>query len=154
MTRLCTHVNRERRIIPEGVEGDSPLKKLTPVYVVDRIEHVLEFWVDRLGFAKFAEVPEGDSLGFVVLVKDQVEIMYQSLDSVRKDIPALADPGTGGYPPNATYIEVAKLDEIIALLGDWPVLVPKRTTFYGAIEIGVREPGGNLIMFAEQPSRE
>src|SRR6266852_3502350 len=30
-----------------------------------------------------------------------------------------------------------------------PVVVPKRTTFYGATEIFVREPGGNLVGFAQ-----
>ena len=29
------------------------------------------------------------------------------------------------------------------------VVVPRRQTFYGADEIGVREPGGNLVMFAQ-----
>ncbi len=31
------------------------------------------------------------------------------------------------------------------------IVVPRRQTFYGADEIGVREPGGNVVMFA-QPS--
>ena len=47
------------------------------------------------------------------------------------------------------YIHVTNLDEIIAAVADAPVLVPKRTTFYGATEYSVREPGGNVIGFAE-----
>ena len=34
------------------------------------------------------------------------------------------------------------------------LVVPKRTTFYGATEVGVREPGGNLIVFAMQGQEE
>ena len=48
------------------------------------------FWVGRLGFEKVVEIPEGNALGFVILTRGNVEIMYQSLASVAKDMPALA----------------------------------------------------------------
>ncbi|MGH7635196.1 MAG: hypothetical protein ACRENC_15780, partial [Gemmatimonadaceae bacterium] len=62
------------------------VQKLTPVLVVDAIEPCLSFWVDRLGFEKTVEVPEGNALGFVILVKDGIEVMYQSRESVRNDV--------------------------------------------------------------------
>src|SRR5262245_31465687 len=125
------------------------MKKLTPVYVVERIEPCLEFWVDRLGFEKVVEIPEGDALGFVILKRGDVEIMYQSLASVAKDIPALAVAPIGAASPNGTYIEVSDIDDVEKRLAGWDVVVPRRTTFYGATEIGVREPGCNLIVFAQ-----
>jgi hypothetical protein len=125
------------------------MKKLTPVYVVERIEPCLEFWVGRLGFEKVVEVPEGDDLGFVILTRGAVEIMYQSLASVAKDIPALAVTPMGSASPNATYIEVSDIDDVEKRLSGWDIVVPRRTTFYGATEIGVREPAGNLIVFAQ-----
>jgi len=39
--------------------------KLTPVLIVDSIENGMSFWVDRMGFEKTVDVPEGDHLGFV-----------------------------------------------------------------------------------------
>ncbi len=125
------------------------MKKLTPVYVVERIEPCLDFWVGRLGFEKFVEIPEGDALGFVILTRAHVEIMYQSLASVAKDIPALAVPPMGSASPNATYIEVTDIDDVERRLAGWEIVIPRRTTFYGATEIGVREPAGNLIVFAQ-----
>ena len=125
------------------------MKKLTPVYVVERIEPCLDFWVGRLGFEKFVEIPEGDALGFVILTRGAVEIMYQSLASVAKDIPALAVPPMGSASPNATYIEVTDIDDVERRLAGWEIVIPRRTTFYGATEIGVREPAGNLIVFAQ-----
>ena len=125
------------------------MKKLTPVYVVERIEPCLEFWVGRLGFEKVVEIPEGDALGFVILTRGNVEIMYQSLASVAKDIPALATAPIGSASANGTYIEVSDIDDVEKRLAGWDVVVPRRTTFYGATEIGVREPGGNLIIFAQ-----
>ena len=37
-------------------------RKATPVMIVERIEPVLPFWVDRLGFTRTVEVPEGGSV--------------------------------------------------------------------------------------------
>lgn len=123
------------------------MKKLTPVFVVDRIEPCLDFWVGRLGFEKGVEVPEGDALGFVILTRGNVEVMYQSRESVSKDIPALAEVPPGS--PNATYIEVSDIEDVSGRLAGLELAFPRRTTFYGATEIGVREPGGNLIVFAQ-----
>jgi len=44
-----------------------PVKKLTPVLFVEKIESVLPFWRQHLGFIKTGEVPEGDRLAFVIL---------------------------------------------------------------------------------------
>lgn len=121
------------------------LKKLTPLMMVDAIEPCLGFW-ERLGFARTIELPEGDALGFVILVKDDLEIMYQSTASVTGDIPALASTPKGG---TLLFIEVSDLDAVIAVVGDAPRVFERRKTFYGMDEIGVREPGGNAITFAQ-----
>lgn len=120
-------------------------RKLSPVLIVDAIEPCLPFWTERLGFAKAVEVPEGNRLGFVILVKDGVEVMYQSRESVRNDIPALADTPAG----SSLYIEVSDIDAVERAVKGIELVVPRRQTFYGADEIGVREPGGNLVMFAQ-----
>jgi uncharacterized glyoxalase superfamily protein PhnB len=125
------------------------LNKLSPVLVVDAIEPCLPFWVDRLGFTRIAEVPDGDRLGFVILHKDGVEVMYQSRESVRKDIPALADGPAGGAN---LYIDVADVAAVERAVKGAEVVVPRRTTFYGADEIGVREPGGNAVIFGQHTS--
>jgi len=126
---------------------EARMKKLTPVLFVEKIEPCLPFWSERLGFNKTVEVPEGDKLGFVILVKDNVEVMYQSHASVEKDLPGLVKWPL--KPATFLYIEVAGLDDIIKRLEGAPVAVPLRKTFYGAREIGVREPGGNVVVFAE-----
>jgi len=63
------------------------VKKITPVLLVKEIEPILPFWIDRLGFAKTIEVPEGNKLAFVSLQKGAVEVMYQTYASVEKDAP-------------------------------------------------------------------
>jgi uncharacterized glyoxalase superfamily protein PhnB len=138
-------------------QGESVMKKLTPVISVDQIEPSLPFWIERLGFQKTAEVPEGDKLGFVILVKGNVEVMYQTRASVAKDLGTAVGPGihpaTGAISPSKDlvmlYIQVEKLDPVMAALKGIEVVVPERKTFYGAREFGVREPGGTVVLFAE-----
>jgi uncharacterized glyoxalase superfamily protein PhnB len=128
--------------------GEKPkMEKLTPVIVVDQIEPCLSFWVDRLGFQKTGEVPDGNSLGFVGLSKGNVEIMYQTKSSVEKDIPGVIKGH--GYPSTTLYVQVDDLASVIAALKGLEVVVPERKTFYGAHEFGVRAPGGSLVLFAE-----
>lgn len=126
----------------------STMKKLTPVLVVDAIEPCLPFWVDRLGFEKTTEVPEGSKLGFVILRKDEVEVMYQSRQSVEKDVPALL-PDRGGGHPIGLFIEVSDVAAVERALKGVEVILPRRKTFYGMDEVGVREPGGNAVIFAQ-----
>lgn len=123
------------------------VRKLTPVLVVERIEPCLRLWIDGLGFEKGPEVmePDGKALGFVILQRGAVEVMYQSRASVAADIPALAK--TAGA--TTLYVEVDDLARVRAAIAGLPVVVPERTTFYGAREIGVREPGGHVVLFAQ-----
>lgn len=129
---------------------DTQIKKLTPVLLVDAIEPCLPLWVDRLGWTKQTEVPHGDVLGFAILVKDGVEVMYQTWDS------AAADTGTGmgkaSGASTALFIEVSDLDTIERQLKGHAIALPRRQTFYGMDEIGVREPGGHLVIFAQPVS--
>lgn len=121
------------------------VKKLTPLLYVEEIEPALPFW-DRLGFERTVEVPHEDRLGFVILKKDAVELMYQTRASVAADVPPLADtPMRGGL----LFMEVADLDAVEAALGDVRPIVPRRKTFYGADELIVREPAGNVVTFAQ-----
>jgi uncharacterized glyoxalase superfamily protein PhnB len=123
------------------------MQSLTPILIVDAIEPCLGFW-EKLGFEVTVRVPDGEALGFAILNSGPVEVMYQTRASVAKDVPSMAD-----FPSSSIlYIHVSDIDEAIAAVAGAPVLVSKRTTFYGATEYGVREPGGNAISFSETGS--
>ncbi|MGZ8376563.1 MAG: VOC family protein [Gemmatirosa sp.] len=125
------------------------VRRLTPVLIVDAIEPVLPFWVERLGFTVVAEVPHGDAIGFVILVKDGVELMYQTRASVAEDNAASLPPAGASAETTALFLEVADLDAVAAAVADMELVVPRRRTFYGMDEVGVREPGGRVVMFAQ-----
>jgi len=130
----------------------ATVKKITPVLSVQEVEPCVQFWTERLGFDKTVEVPEGDKLGFAILQKGGVELMYQSYASVEKDISTAAAAYIAQEfrkGPTFLYVEVEKLDDIVAAMEGIPVVLPMRTTFYGAKEIGVKDPGGHIVVFAQ-----
>lgn len=120
--------------------------KITAVLIVESIEKSLPFWLDRIGFTKTVEVPEGNSLGFVMLVRNGAELMLQTVESVRNDAPQLA-PKSFSHDVGL-FIEIEDFDDLMKRLKDYPIALPERTTFYGMREIGVREPNGHTVIFA------
>lgn len=124
------------------------VKRITAVLLVKEIEPLIPFWVDRLGFAKTVEVPDGNKLGFVIFGKGSVEVMYQSYSSVEKDAPpAMSREARRG--PTYLYMEVDDLDALVSAMKDAPLVMPVRTAFYGMREFAVQDPGGHFITFAE-----
>lgn len=123
------------------------VKKITPVLFVQEVEPCVKFWVERLGFTKTVEVPEGNKLRFAMLQKDGVQLMYQSYASADKDVPAAAQFFRKG--PTFLYVEVEDLKEIVAAIQGAEVVMPERKTFYGANEIGIKDPAGHFVTFAQ-----
>jgi uncharacterized glyoxalase superfamily protein PhnB len=128
------------------------MKKVTPLITVEAIEPCLPFWRDRMGFEVTVTVPHEDALGFAILVKDGLELMYQTRASIDADLGESGAPaGLASEMASSTstlFIEVESLDDVIAALGDTEVLVPRRQTFYGMDEIFVRPPCGTVVGFA------
>jgi uncharacterized glyoxalase superfamily protein PhnB len=123
------------------------VKKITAILFVEQVDPCVQFWVERFGFEKAAEVPEGNQLAFAMLQKANVELMYQSYASADQDIGAISQAVRKG--PTFLYLEVDNLDETIAAVKDAEVVMPKRTTFYGSTEIGIKDPAGHFITFAQ-----
>lgn len=120
----------------------------TPILFVERIEPSLPFWTERLGFSKQTEVPHGDVLGFVILERDGVEMMMQTLDSAKADLPDVAKR----FHLNSVsqFMEVDSLDDALQGLSGYDLLTPIRTTFYGMREAVVADPAGFVLVFAQK----
>lgn len=123
------------------------VRSLTPVLIVDAIEPCLPFWTERLGFEVTVTVPHEDAIGFAILARDGVELMYQTKASVEADVPGANR--TGRTQSCALYLDVTDVDATARALEGAEITVPRRKTFYGADEIGVREPGGHVVVFAQ-----
>jgi len=117
--------------------------KCTSILVVNDVARCVSFWVDRFGFEKTAEVPHEDRIGFAIVAKGAVEIMYQDFASAKAELASTE------LTTSMLYMDVDDIDATIACLEGVEVVVPKRTTFYGATEYFVREPGSNTVGFAQ-----
>ena len=129
------------------------VKKITAVLFVEDVEPCVKFWAERFGFRKTAEVPDGDKLAFAMLQKGNTELMYQSYASADKDegttISQVVRKG-----PTFLFVEVDNLDEAISSVKGAEVVMPKRKTFYGSTEIGIKDPAGHWVTFAEFAQRQ
>ncbi|NUQ13447.1 MAG: VOC family protein [Gemmatimonadaceae bacterium] len=122
-------------------------RKITTVLAVDSVEASLDFWQRRLGFEVTVTVPHEDHVGFAILARDGTELMLQSVASIRADLGGVTGEVHGRSA--ALFIEVASLEAVEQALAGYPIAMPRRTTFYGMHEIGVREPGGHFVVFAQ-----
>ena len=133
----------------------SVVRKATPVLIVDRIEPVIPFW-RKLGVAATTEVPDGNAndgrLAFVILAAGNVEVMYQTIASIKEDLlksASVKEAFRTGPQQTTLFVEVSELAEVERQLRDEKLIMPRRTTFYGSTEVGYADPAGNIVVFAE-----
>lgn len=127
------------------------MKRATPLITVSHVEDCLPFWT-ALGFEITVTVPHDGEIGFAMLHKGEVELMYQSRASIQDDLGNSGAPTTlAGELADSTaalFVEVDALDPVIGALSGVEVIVPRRETFYGMDEIFVRAPCGSIVGFA------
>jgi uncharacterized glyoxalase superfamily protein PhnB len=124
------------------------LKHLAPVLIVETVEPCLRFWTERLGFKAENQVPGPEGkLIFASAIKDGVEVMYQTRASVLAEDPAGKQELAGHSV--ALFITVEDIGAVEKAVEGAPVVKAKHTTFYGSTELYVREPGGNIVGFAQ-----
>jgi uncharacterized glyoxalase superfamily protein PhnB len=130
----------------------STVRKATPVLVVDKIEPVVAFW-EKLNVKPSTQVPGADGLVFAIFSAEGVEVMYQTAASVKEDLVASsldAQAFRGGPQQSVLYVEVSELAYVERLLAGERLVMPRRKTFYGAIESAYADPAGNIVVFAER----
>jgi catechol 2,3-dioxygenase-like lactoylglutathione lyase family enzyme len=120
---------------------------ITPVLIVTDVEPTRAFFADRLGFAVLSDVDHAGALGFSMLRRGRVTVMVQSDASLRADAGENYVPGP--YKA-ALYIQVDDVEALVPEVADADIVLPLRRTPYGMHEIGVREPGGNVVVFASR----
>jgi uncharacterized glyoxalase superfamily protein PhnB len=127
---------------------DTPMnvKKITPILYAKEVDPCVKFWVDRLGFEKTVEVPDGDKVGFAILQKGELELMYQRLGDPKDDFTLQGQAGKG---PTFLYLEVANLEATFDAMRGVEIVIPVNKTFYGMREFGVKDPAGHFILFAQ-----
>ncbi|NNL90509.1 MAG: hypothetical protein HKP25_15725 [Marinicaulis sp.] len=134
--------------IPAATHAKEPtmnLKKITPVLLADDVQAIIDFWAE-FGLSAPMTVPDDDGVMFAIVTNGAVELMYQTKKSARADN---AD-AVKGIDRAMIYIEVNSFDDIIDAAKRYEVVKPEHMTDYGAREIYIRDPAGNVVGFAEQ----
>jgi uncharacterized glyoxalase superfamily protein PhnB len=126
----------------------AEVKKITSILFAEELEPCIQFWTEKMGFQKTVEVPEGEKIGFAIVEKNGVELMYQSFASVEKENATTGAAVRKG--PSFLYIEVADLDAALAATKGAELVMPVRTTFYQSKEFGIKDPVGHYLIFAQQ----
>ena len=126
----------------------AEVKKITSILFAEELEPSIQFWTGKMGFQKTVEVPEGEKIGFAIVEKNGIELMYQSFASVDKDNAATGAAVRKG--PSFLYIEVANLDAALAATEGAEIVMPVRATFYQSKEFGIKDPVGHYLIFAQQ----
>lgn len=124
------------------------LAHLAPVLIVQDVEPCVAFWSERFGFDAANALPGPDGrLVFASVKQGGIELMYQSRASVLAEDPGAAAELAGRSV--VLFITVPDLDDVERAVAGAPVVKPRHRTFYGSTELYIREPGGNVVGFAQ-----
>jgi len=121
---------------------------LTPNLIVEDMAAALHFYTEVLDFQVIASVPESGLADWAMLQKDEVMLMFQTVDSIKEDMPALAiQKGMAG----TFYCKVKHVQSLFDKVGHHAkIVVPMRKTFYGMLEFTVQDLNGFYLTFAEE----
>ena len=124
------------------------LKRLTPNLMVEDVNHTLEFYRDTLGFEVLMTLPEAPPFDFAIVRRDQVELMFQSRQSLSENVPALTGSPIGAS--QTFYIEVVGIQNLYEQLrGTVDIVVELHKTFYGTQEFYFRDINGYILSYSE-----
>lgn len=124
-------------------------KSLTPNIMVPDVNEAVRWYQEKLGF-KFAN--EQGSLDepqeWAVVKSDDIQIYFQKIDSLVKEMPVLKDMNIGGSL--TFYIKVEDIQSLYDSIKEKVEIVREmRETFYGAKEFAIRDLNGYVLVFSE-----
>lgn len=124
------------------------VKQIIPELIVDNIEKMVEFFVNKFNFGVEAKDPEEGHYTWVQIVNGDNHIMMQETEVTKLEIPELNDRITG------TDLLMLKLENADAVRSIYKrfdnesesVYMKIRVTEYGSCEFGVKDPEGRYII--------
>jgi uncharacterized glyoxalase superfamily protein PhnB len=124
------------------------LVKMTPNLMVENVRRTIEFYQQRLGFDLIMTLPEQPPFDFAIVRRDQIQMMFQSRQSLTENVPALAGVTIGAS--QTFYIEVMDLLQLYEeLQAHVEIVVDLHETFYGTREFYFRDINGYILSFSE-----
>jgi uncharacterized glyoxalase superfamily protein PhnB len=122
------------------------LRSAAPCFPVADVGATLRWYEAELGFKSYP-FPETEPYAFASLLRDDVEIMLQLLDSYQKADLYQLRPGLGVWD---AYIRMEGVKEFYESVRQHvEVILPLRKQGYGDWEFEVRDPNGYVLVFSE-----
>lgn len=124
-------------------------KKIMPNLVVEDVNNTVDFYRNILKFELDMSVPQEGKFSWALMKRDQVEIMFQSRESVGRVMPLLENKEAGGSL--TLYIEMENVVELYDVLKDRVTLIEDlHTQPYGMREFSIQDCNGFILTFAEE----
>jgi uncharacterized glyoxalase superfamily protein PhnB len=118
--------------------------------MVNDVEETLEYYTDVLGFTLLMTVPETGKLDWAMVKRNDVIIMFQSVKSLKNELPQLQGEKPGGGL--TFYIKVDRITEIHEELfnNEVEIISDLESTFYNTIEFSIVDINGYILTFSEE----
>jgi lactoylglutathione lyase len=124
------------------------MKNLTPNLMVYNVNDTIDYYETNFNFKLSQTVPDEGQFQWAMVKNNNVNLMFQSIDSLRNDLPQFEELEPGGGL--TLFIEVENLEELYNNVKDnVEVIVDFHKTFYGMNEFSIRDLNGFLVTFAQ-----
>jgi uncharacterized glyoxalase superfamily protein PhnB len=134
-------------------KGNVYFKTLTPNLVVKDMDKTIRFYRDVLGFEVLMTAPEKEPFDWAMMKMGNVEIMFQTRQSLGGEMAAFKEIPVGGS--FTLYIDVANVEGLYETVkGKATVEKALHDTFYGTREFVIRDCNGYVMVFAEAAGKE
>jgi uncharacterized glyoxalase superfamily protein PhnB len=121
------------------------IKSLTPELLVENVQVTIEFYEKILGFKIKLSVPQEKPF-FVVMIKDDIEIMLYARQNFEDEIDELKFLKTGGT--FMIYFKVLDIEEFYKTIKEKAEIIQKlHDTEYGSKEFIIKDNNGYFLGF-------
>jgi len=124
------------------------IKKLTPNLIVEDVNAVTDFYVNKLGFTAILTLPDTGKFDFSMVVSDSTTIMFQAVNSLKMGFPEYDVKSAANSV--ILYIDVADIEAVRKKCqeNNIPIIREVPRTFYGTTEFVIKDNAGHFVVFA------
>ncbi len=139
-------LNREDKIDP--MNNKPLISKMTTNIITKDVNRSINFYTASIGFEVVMSIPDSGKLDFAILKYDEIELMVQSYDGIKSELPDIIPNELS--PSFLLYFEVSDLHSIYERTRSAEIIKDIHQTFYGTTEFSVMDPDGYIIGFAQR----
>lgn len=137
-------------LIPLRAQEKQPMiQSITPNLMVQDVNRSVEFYRNNFGFELVTTVPDSGRFDWAMMKHGTVEIMFQTVESITKDLPELSRNTPGGALTFYTRVKDVKqlYDKVKTKV---TIVHGLQNTFYGMEEFTIKDLDGYFLTFASK----